>query len=258
MFVDNAIEIMAMMPYASSLVIFASNGVWELSGASDSGFKATNFRISRISDFGAVSPSAILSTGSGFVYWSHSGIYTLNREDISGQLQATSLSQTTVQTLYSALSADQRTYAKSFFDDVNKILYWMYNDTPVLDTEDKRNSFNKVLVLDTRLPAFYNLTFPWAATPTTGRMVDILPLSNSNVLSVSHPQVVVGADTVVVGSNTVVITALSVTSAQQMPSATGYLVSKLSGIYLHTLTRDRKSTRLNSSHIQKSRMPSSA
>ena len=237
-FVDNAIDIMAMMPYASSLVIFASNGVWELSGASDSGFKATNFRISRISDFGAVGPSAILSTGSGFVYWSHSGIYAINREDISGQLQATSLSQTSVQTLYSSLSADQRTYAKSFFDEVNKIVYWMYNDTPVLDTEDKRNSFNKVLVLDTRLPAFYNITFPWAATPTTGRIVDILPLSNNNVLSVAHPQVVVGANSVVVGSNTVVITDLSVTSAQQMPSATGFLVSKLSGIYLHTLTSD--------------------
>lgn len=237
-FVDNAIEIMAMMPWASSLVIFASNGVWELSGATDSGFKATNFRISRISDFGAVSPSAILSTGSGFVYWSHSGIYTLNREDISGQLQASSLSQTTVQRLYSALSADQRVYAKSFFDEVNKILYWMYNDSSVLDTDDKRNSFNKVLVLDTRLPAFYNLTFPWAATPITGRMVDILPLSNNNVLSVSHPQVVIGADNVVIGTDTIVITNRNVTSAQQMPSTAGYLVSKLSGIYLHTLTSD--------------------
>ena len=38
----------------------------------------------------------------------------------------------------------------------------------------------------------------------------------------------------------------------------GYLTLRLKGVYFAIATLDRKSTRLNSSHIQKSRMPSSA
>ena len=238
LFVDSAVQIVAMVPYSSSLVIFASNGVWELSGAAESGFKATEFRIIKISDFGCAGKDSVIATGDGFLYWSESGIYVLSREQISGSLQASSITQTTIQSWYSTLTLQQKENARGLFDETDKIVYWMYSSSPTTDTPDDKNSFDRVLVFDTKMPAFYTLTFPWEATPITGRVVGMLPTSSNNVVEFTYPQVVVGADTVVVGAYNVVVSEAQVTSAPALSERIGFLVSMLSGVYVHTLTSD--------------------
>ncbi len=233
LFIDSAVDIMTMIQYESSLVIFASNGVWELSGVNDDGFKATSFKIKKTSDFGAVGPSSVVSTGSGFVYWSPSGIYALTREQISGSLQAASISATTVQTFYDSITGAQKERAKGFFDEINKVIYWMYNDDP---TSTNPNVSNKVLLLDTRISAFYTLTFPWEYTPEYGGIVDAIKASNNNIVSVTDNQVVVGADTVVVGSDFVVVSETSVSGSTYTGVPAGFLVYRPYGVQLHTLT----------------------
>ena len=233
LFIDSAVDIMAMIPYESSLVIFASNGVWELSGVNDDGFKATSFKIKKTSDFGAVGPSSIVSTGTGFVYWSASGIYALTREQISGSLQAASVSATTIQSLYDSINGAQKKAAKGFFDEVNKIIYWMYN-SDVSPTQP--NMVNKVLLLDTRLSAFYTLTFPWGYTPTEGGIVDAIKTSNNTIVSTVDLNVLVGADTVVVGTDNVIISDTQLSGATYTGIPVGFLVYRPYGVQLHTLT----------------------
>jgi len=233
LFIDGAVNIWSMVPYESSLVIFAYNGVWELSGVNDDGFKATSFKLKRISDFGAISASSVVSTGSGFVFWSASGIYALTREEISGSLQAASISATTVQTFYDSITGAQKERAKGFFDEINKVIYWMYNDDP---TSTNPNVSNKVLLLDTRISAFYTLTFPWEYTPEYGGLVDAIKASNNNIVSVADNQVVVGADTVVVGSDFVVVQETSVSGSTYTGVPVGFLVYRPYGVQLHTLT----------------------
>lgn len=233
LFIDSAVDIMAMIPYESSLVIFASNGVWELSGVNDDGFKATSFKIKKTSDFGAVGPSSIVSTGTGFVYWSASGIYALIREQISGSLQAASVSATTIQSLYDSINGAQKKAAKGFFDEVNKIIYWMYN-SDVSPTQP--NMVNKVLLLDTRLSAFYTLTFPWEYSAAEGCIVDAIKTSNNTIVSTVDLNVVVGADTVVVGTNNVIISDTQLSGATYTGIPVGFLVYRPYGVQLHTLT----------------------
>jgi hypothetical protein len=232
LFIDGAVNIWSMVPYESSLVIFAYNGVWELSGVNDDGFKATSFKLKRISDFGAISASSVVSTGSGFVFWSASGIYALTREEISGSLQAASISATTIQTFYDSITGAQKERAKGFFDEVNKVIYWMYNDDP---NAANPNVSNKVLLLDTRISAFYTLTFPWEYTPEYGGLVDAIKASNNNIVSVTDNQVVVGADTVVVGSDFVVVQETSVSGSTYTGVPVGFLVYRPYGVQLHTL-----------------------
>lgn len=233
LFIDGAVNIWAMVPYESSLVIFAYNGVWELSGVNDDGFKATSFKLRRVSDFGAISASSVVSTGSGFVFWSASGIYALTREEISGSLRAASISATTIQTFYDAITGAQKERAKGFFDEINKVIYWMYNDDP---NAANPNVSNKVLLLDTRISAFYTLTFPWEYTPEYGGLVDAIKASNNNIVSVTDNQVVVGADTVVVGSDFVVVQETSVSGSTYTGVPVGFLVYRPYGVQLHTLT----------------------
>jgi hypothetical protein len=233
LFIDSAVDVMAMIPYESSLVIFASNGVWELSGVNDDGFKATSFKIKKTSDFGAVGPSSIVSTGTGFVYWSASGIYALTREQISGSLQAASVSATTIQSLYDSINGAQKKAAKGFFDEVNKIIYWMYN-SDVSPTQP--NMVNKVLLLDTRLSAFYTLTFPWEYSAVEGCIVDAIKTSNNTIVSTVDLNVVVGADTVVVGTDNVIISDTQLSGATYTGIPVGFLVYRPYGVQLHTLT----------------------
>ena len=51
---------------------------------------------------------------------------------------------------------------------------------------------------------------------------------------------------------------IEIIAAGLATAVTGYLIAHLSGALRNQVTRDRKSTRLNSSHRSLSRMPSSA
>jgi hypothetical protein len=95
---------------------------------------------------------------------------------------------------------------------------------------------NKVLLLDTRISAFYTLTFPWEYTPEYGGLVDAIKASNNNIVSVTDNQVVVGADTVVVGSDFVVVSETSVSGSTYTGVPIGFLVYRPYGVQLHTLT----------------------
>ena len=241
LFVDSAIQIVAMIPYASSLVIFASNGVWELSGASGNGFKATEFQLTKISDFGCAGKDSVIATGDGFLYWSASGIYALSREQISGSLQASSITQTTIQSWYSSLTLQQKEDARGLFDEVDKIVYWMYTDVPVDDYSAAKNSFNKVLVFDTKMPAFYFITFPWQTAYSYPRVVGMMETSSNNVIDITDTQVVVGIDTVIAGTDNVIVTDVSVAASPSVSSLLGFLVSSYDSfadeylVYVHTL-----------------------
>jgi hypothetical protein len=109
----------------------------------------------------------------------------------------------------------------------------MYNDDP---NAANPNVSNKVLLLDTRISAFYTLTFPWDYTPEYGGLVDAIKASNNNIVSVTDNQVVVGADTVVVGSDFVVVQETSVSGSTYTGVPVGFLVYRPSGVTSHTLT----------------------
>ncbi|MGE3523036.1 MAG: Kelch repeat-containing protein [Candidatus Dadabacteria bacterium] len=202
--VENAVNITAMLPYEGSLVIFAENGVWELSGSNEAGFKATEFRLKKITEFGTVGAKSIVSLGSGFLYWSRHGIFALQREQVSASLQAVRLSKDRIQNLYNTLSSESRKRATAYYDKVENKVYWLYSAEGIFSIY---NHYDRVLVLDLSLEggAFYTFTFDSLYDSSGLILCGMLSSSNSNVLEEVIYGVVVGADTVVVGSDPVVI-----------------------------------------------------
>jgi hypothetical protein len=202
--VENAVNITAMLPYEGSLVIFAENGVWELSGSNEAGFKATEFRLKKITEFGTVGAKSIVSLGSGFLYWSRHGIFALQREQVSGYLQAVRLSKDRIQNLYNTISSESRKRATAYYDKVENKVYWLYSSTGVFSIY---NHYDRVLVMDLSLEggAFYTFTFDSLYDSTGLVLCGMLSSSNSTVLDTLVYGVVVGADTVVVGSDPVVV-----------------------------------------------------
>ena len=213
--IENAVNIRAMLPYEGSLVIFAENGVWELSGSNEAGFKATEFRLKKITEFGAVGSKSIVSPGSGFLYWSRHGIFALQREQVSGSLQAARLSKDRIQNLYNTISSESRKRATAYYDKVENKVYWMYSRSGVYSIY---NHYDTCLVLDMSLEngAFYTFTFDNLTDVTGLSLCGMLSSSNATAVGQDTFNIVVGSNQVVVGADLVVLTqATAVASSVQ-------------------------------------------
>jgi len=143
------------------LLIMADNGIWSVSGGSDTGFTATNQIIRRITYQGILGPeSSCVAEGSVF-YWGEGGIYTLIPNDATGVLQAVNLSETTIQTFYIAIPENGKKYCRSKYDPRTKKIFWLYNDDVDYDGVSFRYAYNKALIFDLTLGAFYTYSFPY-------------------------------------------------------------------------------------------------
>jgi hypothetical protein len=145
------------------LIIFATNGVWSISGGTDAGFKATDFQVQRISTVGAISRESIVDTEGFPVWWSKQGIYTIGVDQSSGKLNAQSLSLQTIETFYQdEIPTTSKLYARGTFDPASKRINWLYNTVGPSGTTD-RWKYNAALILDMSIGAFY----PWKITSLT-------------------------------------------------------------------------------------------
>lgn len=153
--ISSASNIRALFEWSNSLLVFAENGVWEISGV-DGVFKATEFSVARLSGASGIINSASLVTVEGTPFWwGIDGIYTLTPNTdltIAARTQGTNLSLSTIQTFWEAIPGDQRSDAVGNYDEINNRVFWLYGNDSVT-----RYKYNKVLIMDIPLQAFV----PW-------------------------------------------------------------------------------------------------
>lgn len=150
--IDGAYGIQRMINVSNALLILASNGVWMLQGGSDYGFKATNYLVSKISNYGCISPGTAVQVDKNVMFWSGDGIYVVSQNQF-GDYVADNITQSTIQTLYDGIDNVDKLYTKASYDLYERKVYWTY-----------RNRINgvgsvKQLVFDTLLGAFYPFDF---------------------------------------------------------------------------------------------------
>jgi hypothetical protein len=200
--IADAAQIIKLVVSNSSLVVIARNGVWEITGP-DGVFKATDYSISQVTNIGCESPDSVVVAEDVVYYWGEGGIYALVADNISGKLQAQNISERTVQTFYNAIPSVSKNAAKGRFDAVNRKISWMYNDKDSYDGITLRNSYNKEMVLDTVLQAFYVRE---VADSSTGISMAAY-VETENFVNVQDVQaVVVNGEQVVVNGEDVVVT----------------------------------------------------
>lgn len=148
--VSEAKQIVALVNLGSNLIVLATNGIWSIDGGSDYGFVATNYKVTKISTFGAISASSITIEGDQIFYWAEEAIYVIGRSQI-GDLQVQSLTITTIQSFYDDISLEAKKNAVGLFDQVNNKVRWLYTEGISISPD----SITKELVFDTTLGAFY-------------------------------------------------------------------------------------------------------
>ena len=200
--IAEASQIVKLVVSTSSLVVIAKNGIWEITGP-DGVFKADDYSISQVSNIGCESPESVIVAEDIVYYWSEGGIYALVADNISGKLNAQNISEQTIQTYFNAIPATSKNVAKGRFDSVNRKITWMYNDDDSYDGINFKHSYNKELVLDTVLKAFYPREI---GSSLEGTMMASY-FETENFVTVNDVQaIVVNGEQVVVNGEDVVIT----------------------------------------------------
>ena len=200
--IPEATRIVKIVASKSSLIIFAENGIWELYGDTG-GFIATSYQVSKIASNGVLNASSIVETNGTFIYWSKSGIFSLTNEPVSGRFQAQNISLVTIQELFLNIPDLAKNNCRGFYDERENRVRWLYNDTDTYSETNYINSYNRELVLDLTLQAFYTYTIESLDTgsPYISSYIDI---PGQSVAS-QDIEVAVGADIVLVTAGDTVI-----------------------------------------------------
>lgn len=149
-----------LVQVANFLVVFAENGIWSIGGDGDgAAFSATSQDIKKITEIGAIGTGSMVEAEGSIFYWSEGGVYTLTSDQVTGQLNATNITEENILSLYFQIPEIGRKNAQSFYDENSKKIYWLYNDTANYNGVDFRYKYNRLLVLDLVLKAFYTYSF---------------------------------------------------------------------------------------------------
>lgn len=204
--ISEAKDIHTMVSIGSSLIVIASNGVWSIDGGSDYGFSATNYKVTKLTTFGGLSPSSVVVEGDRPYFWANDGIYMIGKNQL-GDMGVESLTLNSIQSLYDDIPFNSKLTAKGMYDTLTKKVRWVYNTGNLL------SEFNqtKELVFDTALGAFtintIGNTYPnsvnvigvFQASPFRSNQVLEPVVVDTDFVNVSIEEVVISRDIEVSG-----------------------------------------------------------
>ncbi len=191
--IDGAYNIKRLEVLGTTLLVFAANGVWAVSGASGNYFSPTSQRIERLSNKGCISSRSVVVDDHMCMYWSEDGVYSIQYER-QGRLIVKSLTRITIQKYINGIVMDAKAGVNGAYDGQLGQAIWVvppnekFGDTQVLRYHVKRDAWTRDVVS-------YN------PTNQLNGFIKVPPFSY-----VAEPtKVVVGGTNVVVGGRQVVL-----------------------------------------------------
>ena len=216
--IPDATRIVKLLPSKGSVLVFAENGIWEVYGASK-GFTATSYQLSKISSTGILSKNSVIEVNGTFLCWTNAGIFLLKEDEVSGRYLAQNITLTTIQTFYNSIPDLAKANVKGFFSERENKVRWLYNDTEEYAVGNYLNYYNRELVLDLTLGAFYTNTF--GELPNNSPYITAYIGYPSFVVSSAEAAVYAGNESVLITSNEAVV--VDNLSAESRVGQFGYL-----------------------------------
>lgn len=198
----------ALFNMEQSLVLFADNGVWLLSGSDSSGFSAINFQLKRISSIGALSSRSVVDVEGLPVWWGENGIYTLVSSEDKTSFAVQDLTLDKIEDFYADISSLSKLNATGNYDPVARQVLYLYTTTGSAAVD--RFRYDNILKFDIKYQAFipHEVSISDSADPY---MIGV----------VNGPQITQGSATEVVQADGVDVTANSVTVTSGVATAVG-------------------------------------
>ena len=166
--IPEAANIVRLFPFGKTLLVFATNGVWEIRGGVEDGFSATSYQVNKVSNIGTTSAYSIVEAEGSIYYWAESGIYVIKSDPGGYSFQTENITNTTIQSYYNNISSLARGTVTAVYFGESKIISWIYNNDALYGTvEGSDYRLDTQLNLDLRLSSFYKFTFASDIEDTT-------------------------------------------------------------------------------------------
>ncbi len=228
--IPEAGTIVKLIVVQASLIVFATNGIWAISGSQGLGFAANDFSVAKISSIGHPALTSFVIVEGLPMWWNPEGIYALNSDQAGLAFQAREITENTIKTFFDLIPQSSRKVVKGAYNPDTKVVQWLYQ-TAESSTIDDAQEYDAVLNFHSQLGAFH----PWTISAADAKVHDIFILegtggnaTNSGVTSNS------GADNVQdAGGDEVIVWTLS--SAVLTP-AFKYITSATNGAGSYNFT----------------------
>jgi hypothetical protein len=142
-----------MVPIQSSMLVFASNGVWAISGNEGIGFTALDYSIRKISSVPAVSASSFVDVEGFAMWWNYDGIYTVATDNV-GNFQVQSLSDQSIKSFFDNIPTISKRYAKADYNSLLRRVQWLYRSEGEAGISN-RYEYDSILELNMVSQGFY-------------------------------------------------------------------------------------------------------
>lgn len=208
-----------MLPSLNALVVFASNGVWAISGSQGIGFTANDYTISKISSVRCISSTNFIDVEGTPYWWNLDGIYTLTLDSQTNAMKILAITDTTIKSLFDTITGESKQYARGAYDFFTKRLTWIYKSAPSVSFEDKY-VYDRTLTFSLISNAF----FTGSIDPTNVQINSIVDITGvgGNFVETGISD---SSNIVIDGSNTVTT---FVNNSSSIDSTVKYLISYVS------------------------------
>lgn len=159
-------RLIRMIPYQTSLLLFATNGVWIIRGGSG-GFTATNFLVRKISSLGTQSPNSFVDVRGIPVWWGEDGILQIQYNPQFDTFSVEDISEESIRTFFLSIPSEKRNFVKGAYDVNESVIYWIYNDD--INETDQYN-YVDVLSYNVQSQAYY----PWTYGESSAKIRGII------------------------------------------------------------------------------------
>jgi len=179
--IPQAATIYKLVATARSILVFASNGVWEITSI-DSGFSATSFEVNKVSNAGCVGAGSVVEAEGNVYYWSGGGVYVMTPNDTATGFRGQNITDSTIASFYDGISGIERTHAVGTYDEGTRKVRWLYGGWDGYDGTAYVHKYNKELVLDVVLGGWT----PGAPPPYVAGLVSTPSFRTTNVQEIVY------------------------------------------------------------------------
>jgi hypothetical protein len=163
-------SVIKIVPLVNMILVFATNGIWAITGSQGIGFAANDYTVNKISSISSVKAASFVDVDGFPFWWNMEGIYRLLPAQSGSDLQfeVSSLSDDTIRSFYLDIPVSSRTAARGAYNPLTKTAQWVYRSEDV-GTVDDAYEFDRILTYNFLTPGFY----PWTIDTTNVMIHDV-------------------------------------------------------------------------------------
>ena len=105
--------IINLVPFQNMLMVFATNGIWAITGNQGIGFTPTDFAVKKLSSVPALSNQSFVDVDGVPIWWNNDGIYTVQVASPQlGTVEVVSMTEKTIRTFYNDIPTENKQYVQ--------------------------------------------------------------------------------------------------------------------------------------------------